>query len=73
MFPARKGKACVISLPEFAVDWLNPLVGYNTDERRLCELWDQMGFDVVTPGVQGGRGLTATVSVYIFATFYRLN
>ena len=60
MFGARKGKACVIGLPEFEVEWLQPLVGYKTDETRLCELWDQVDFDVYTPKVEG-RTLTAQV------------
>ena len=60
MTSARKGKACIISLSQFEVDWLQPLVGYKTDEMRLCELWDQMGFDVYTPKVEG-RSLTAEV------------
>ena len=64
MFGARKGKACVIGLPEFEVEWLQPLVGYKTDEMRLCELWDQMGFDVVTP-TTGERGLTAKVCQWV--------
>ena len=61
LFKARKGRVCIISLPEFEVEWLQPLVGYKTDEMRLCELWDQMGFDVYTPKVEG-RSLTAQVS-----------
>ena len=63
MYEARKGRVCIITVDTCEVEWLQPLVGYKTDEMRLCELWDQMGFDVYTPKVEG-RSLTAEVCIY---------
>ena len=57
-----KGKACVISVPYFEVPSLVDLSGYDVDKKRLCKLWDQIGFDVYIPSVPGGRCLTAQVS-----------
>ena len=69
MYGARKGRACVVSITQFEVDWLEPRPGYKVDESRLCELWDQIGFDVYMPGVEG-RGLTAQVNN--LATYYNV-
>ena len=57
-----KGKACIISLHEFEVDWLDNVEGYKVDEPRLCELWDSMGLEVWIPKVDQNRCLTITVS-----------
>ena len=59
MSNARKGKACIIACTEF--DNMNPLSGYNTDRKKLTQLWHIMGFDVVVPNLQEGERLTADV------------
>ena len=50
MSKARKGQACIISIPEFegGTD-LARLDGYNVDKSKLSEMWHAMGFDVKYP------------------------
>ena len=45
----KKGKACLISLNNFNVPWLQSLDGYIYDRENLRILWQQIGYDVFIP------------------------
>ena len=61
MFNANKGKACIISIPEFDSETgMHSLDGYNTDEEKLKHLWHQLGYKLFTPADK--TNLTAQVN-----------
>ena len=63
LFNERKGRACIISIPEFQDPYtLRPLVGYNDDKTALTKLWKGLGFAVYSPEIKDDRdGLWAEV------------
>ena len=59
----RKGKACIISLPNFEHPDLHDLDGYAEDTHQLGQLLEQMGFEVYAPIIRARRTLTAEVQL----------
>ena len=65
MFGAKKGKACIISVTNFGSATPVSLDGYRTDEKKLKQLWHQIGFDVYVPKASTLSGPTAMVGLSI--------
>ena len=45
MSSSRKGKACIIAVPDYDNSNYDDLDGYNDDEESLTKLWTELGFD----------------------------